>query len=502
MFLPKLFNNGDEIKYYKSKKKELSKIHTIIDEINRAIKNGHLKEESCNRQVFDLLIYSLKQVPDKIRVWIRAFRFCSKHYTRGIPRLYSLLIYLTKNEELSNPSAQYIFAVLNLIRADLIVSTTAKLVFGNIDNDKEIANKKRLLKSIWKTKTLPSYHSFVDDSLLVLDKAAAFYNLFAAELMLNPIKNQSLFFQKIEYHGETLDECFWLRWADGIINGKSPKKNNETQNLFMNYKDIISHNSDYYCPSLFSFEEKSSHDVIIEDGFLSVPQWIELVKEKGNNDPLNVLNSEWMATKIMLAICNCLQGHIKNNINIRLTPNDILIKAEEALKNSWNYQLSEANEIIIKIIENNNDEKYLSDIYLHPHTTDERVSIHTALPYCLAIIFLQLLTKRSSLPWVFNRPEYGFEWQSALNDIMCEGHVSSYNYRIISSCLSARSRETRFLSYYLGDSYIKDTYREKPEIKNWEDFQKELMKSIVLLRKNLVSVSDEQHRQLTVIDLD
>ena len=492
-----LFNNGELIKYNKTKNRDLSTIYNYIDGINTIINKGHAKEENRYRQVFDLMKYSLKQVPDKIKVWIRALKFCAKHYTKGVPLLYDLLIELVERKELSNLSAQYIFAVLNLIRAELIVTTTANLIIKKNDNDKDVSKKKQLLSRIWNVKTLAMHHAFVDDSLFVLDRAASFYNEYAAELETERINNESIFLRKIEYHGALLDECFWLRWADAIINGKFPKENNERHILFQRFQNYISLDSNYYSPSFFVNDEHPSFDEIIINDFLSISQWIEIVKD--NYDSLSVLNSEWMATNIMLTICDHLPEYILNNGNVRLTPNNIFIEERESLNDSWNHQLSKR--INIKLM-NNNNEIDLGKFYFHPLTTDDRLNIHTALPYCLAIIFLQLLTKKSSLSWVFDRPEYGFEWQTALNRLMRKGHISSYNYRIINSCLSARSRETRFLFYYLGNDFINDTNQDNPEIKNWEDFHDELRRSEELLRLNLISVSEGQYRQLTVIDLN
>lgn len=169
------------------------------------------------------------------------------------------------------------------------------------------------------------------------------------------------------------------------------------------------------------------------------------------------------------------------------------------MRMSWHRLLSDDPDIKVKFESN---EDFLKGYYIQPFKMDKNISWTAALPYGLGIIFLQLLTKRSSLPWVFNRPSYGFEWQSAINELMQNGQISSYNYRIVCSCLSARSRETRFLKGYLQDKFIEDTYRDKPIIKTWEDLRKELSESETLLKRNLISVANEEHRQLTVIDLN
>lgn len=58
------------------------------------------------------------------------------------------------------------------------------------------------------------------------------------------------------------------------------------------------------------------------------------------------------------------------------------------------------------------------------------------------------------------------------------------------------------LSQMLGDGYVHEAFRDNPEIKNWMQLKQELTVSLQQLRINLISVADEEHRQLTIIDLD
>ena len=72
----------------------------------------------------------------------------------------------------------------------------------------------------------------------------------------------------------------------------------------------------------------------------------------------------------------------------------------------------------------------------------------------------------------------------------------------MNACLSPRQRENLQLSLLLDDEYVREPLQDNPKIQNWQDLERELKKSLVDLRKNLVSVANEAHRQLTVIDLD
>ena len=49
---------------------------------------------------------------------------------------------------------------------------------------------------------------------------------------------------------------------------------------------------------------------------------------------------------------------------------------------------------------------------------------------------------------------------------------------------------------------MRESFRDNPDILNWMQLRNELINSLRHLRKNLISVADEEHRQLTIIDLE
>ena len=142
------------------------------------------------------------------------------------------------------------------------------------------------------------------------------------------------------------------------------------------------------------------------------------------------------------------------------------------------------------------------DAYKYPKILNRESPVNASINYGLGIIFLQLLSKKTVLPWALNSEQVGFEWHYVLHELQGQGRISSLNYRILSACLSPRLRENILLSEMLGDSYVREAFRDNPEIYNWKQLKDELTISLLQLRVNLVSVSDEAHRQLTVIDLE
>ena len=122
--------------------------------------------------------------------------------------------------------------------------------------------------------------------------------------------------------------------------------------------------------------------------------------------------------------------------------------------------------------------------------------------YGLGILFLQMLTKEYTMPWVFNRPEYGFEWESVLQQLLAKGKVSSVNYKIVAACLSIEDKETLKLRRILDESVILENPSASDiKIDSLEELLKAIKKSIKELRKNQISVANREVRQLVMIKL-
>ena len=143
-----------------------------------------------------------------------------------------------------------------------------------------------------------------------------------------------------------------------------------------------------------------------------------------------------------------------------------------------------------------------TEAYRYPRILNSQNTINNSLSYGLGIIFLQLLSKRKVLPWALYSEQVGFEWEYVLQELQEEGKISSMSYRIVSSCLSPRQRENIVLAVAEDNAYVRETFRDNPEIHNWMQLKDELVKSLDHLRRNLISVADEAHRQLTIIDLE
>lgn len=470
---------------------------SVLAELNSILEEGEKMQMAKNRQVFEMMCYALKQVPDKVKVWVRTLMFCSKHYPRGCNELYDLLFELRRDGELHELSIEYIYSLLNVVTAELMIKAVARLKEDKYKDRYVREIDLNFLKKVASYPPLASTHSFVKDSILILNKAEGLANMIEIE-GLEKYESAVELIDNCLYNGVDLDETFWARWCVDFVNSKSPKEEDGLASAFEILQNIYDVNSIYFPKWEVA---QAVPNMNSDDGFISIRQWIEYINNPENNvNDLDVLRSELIAVKILIAICDDIGQHTGDlNDNFSITVDNVLLKKEDVTNHNWNHYRADDCRIEVKHKDEND---VFGEAYMHPFIMDNSLGIHNALTYALGMIFLQILTKKSAMPWVLNRSEYGYEWHSVLNDLMHHGHISSVNYRIVSSCLSLRSRETRMLERNLEGDFIDDTYRDKPIIKSWPDLREELKKSQDHLMQNLISVANEEHRQLTVIDLE
>ena len=344
------------------------------------------------------------------------------------------------------------------------------------------------------------------------------------------------------YHGIEFDSSFWLLWHIDRFNKSKPSPNLLIPNFLMKDLDKANIVSPYFTQLLFSSISYVSlskfgkqdfsklrldrlqkenlllsvwgleKETMVVKGFglhekkmsspnnkISLLQWIREVKEMAEkqNDVLgNALCSEYCATLIMKSVVKFFLDGIEHIESIYLHPASILIKREECLKpKDWDNWLSPQKEIEISV-----KDSFLDTMYRYPSFSSKDYSPMIGAIYGLGIIFLQLLTKEYSLPWVFNRPEYGYEWQSVLYRLLEKGKVSSHNYNIISACLSLENRETIKLKGILNDVACAQQVNDA-KIETLEELLKEIEASLAELKENQISVAHHETRQLVMIKI-
>ena len=518
--------------------------------INEALTKGQNTTKAKERQVFNMLMYALDKVPDKVRIWIRAFYYCMRHEPTQIVSLYKKLESF-RDTKLHKLSVDFLIALLNTLCAENIIKSTARLVLNDYKIPSDAEKDKDFLKKMQLIESSDSMHFFVRDSQYMLSKAFAFFDIYAEKIGMKVYGNDETFFSPFSnYHGSNLDSTFWLLWAADLLKTRSQKdrpifswllndkleeanvesvyfkafffaylrETSITLNTEMHLPKDLSCSASWLNPAtkytitrmqkvaglekLLKDDEWEQYKAIPINGLLNLIQWIDYVNSIEKNDVCyELINSELMSVFILLSVIKEIENKGENIHSVVIHPENFYLNVDET-QNGWSHIISKIDRGEFMDIVYEPKRNLNSSSYDYPKILNKELSKNTSMSYGLGIIFLQLLSKKTILPWALNSEQVGFEWQYVLQELQGQGRISSLSYRILSACLSPRQRENIMLSQMLGNSYVHETFRDNPEIQNWMQLKKELTVSLQQLRINLISVADEEHRQLTVIDLD
>lgn len=215
----------------------------------------------------------------------------------------------------------------------------------------------------------------------------------------------------------------------------------------------------------------------------------------------SLMYSELLAVMMELALIKAIGKEGENVENVVPHPDNFLFRRKEILQMDWNTILGMINSEQLLFATYSPNKVLKGESYCYPALLDQSLPKYLTLCYGLGLIFLQMLSKRTILPWALNTQEAGYDWQRILHDLRGKGQISSLNYRIVSACLSPRQRENWRLRNILTEEYIEETFMDNPRIQSIKDLEKELRESLKSLKDNLISVANEEHRQLIVIDL-
>lgn len=519
---------------------------TYIQEINKELARAEQHRKNMVDEIYNLLIRAVNEVPDKPRVWLRAFEFCAHHCPKKIREIYNLIRSFAKEKKMHPLGCDYIEATLNIHRAEMLLMVMAELrLKGRGKTEHEKAMMMDFIVNACAISDSVSTHYFVLDSLLQVHKAIAFCYLVNKEEQIIPFGSAGIDY--LDSVGK-YDPTFWMLLIHETLNGRRMKVKNVIKELFPSDLNKVSVNSPYFPYFLgvfisepleldyFEFDnpeglvlnhEDLKYFVASMDGYSDYLgkicqadklhrdlnkkdstywrfcQWIDYAKQIQRDDPnyrLLPIWSEFVSVKIMIALINYLHSDKEQLFKLKaIHPANIKFSQKEWKKryNDWNFWINDENSVTVKI-------DYLVE-YSRVYQLPAMMSINGPdynMVYALGLFFLQLLVKEKSLPWIMNRPEYGFEWMSVLDDLIHKGRVSSLTSRIVTSCLSVRNRENRILRQDTGTDLNDLYWVDNPKIWNVDDLLEQLKKDLELLKTNLVSVANSQQRQVIVIDLE
>ena len=549
------FSNGciDGFDVLKEKLKQLGLDFSTIDSLKNELQEGSKKSKSKKEKIYRLLTKAIMEIPDKSKIWVRAFDYCAQNLPEKIVDLYKLLMHIAKERILHSLGCEYLYALFHLRMAHNMVRAINRLLEDNYVSPEHRNIDKMFLESVSEIVPKKKGHYLISDSLKILNKAKLLNKAFAEQLNMSPIKIDGDFADEVQYRSALLPFNFWMLWGLELINSKIPMADLKMKKVFGRYVSRICPEKDFFlpliCRCLMEFQ-KADFDSIKFERPLELPkdfnsfeffyvvnnlkeaknfglnfvgyeafekrfsttiptkkmtiyQWLDFLNEKQHEDikfKLDVRNSELLSTKIALAICKAIYHGLKNNEALLIHPLSISLCTMEGKqiisdKDSWHYWREQNIQAIILKTSSVDDSYY----YYTARTLMNGFRTEDAMIYAVGMLFLQLLTKQKVLPWIVYRPEFGFEWESVLLKLLQTGGISSKNYKIVRSCLSVHNREILNMLRY-GEDYIQTTFDGKTYL-GLADLIKDLQESIVSLKDNLVSVANQEARQLTVIDL-
>lgn len=512
------------------------------------------KINTTRKKIYDLLVYALKETPDKPKMWLKVLDFCIFNLPSKLDSLYILLRVLRKDKEIHPLGYEYILSAMNLHLADRILLVMYRLVKDDYttplqrETDKEFVKTVKSLKSNKIVRENHRHYMYYDSNFLLMKSLS----LIATQFGKGKKKNDK-FFAPYLYHDMILDSTFWVAWLINSFRIDTYNHDDAIPEMLRSYLKNVTNDSLYFeyvflsvlnrlpeldlddmkitpgikwnddasqiiAQSLLEcnvkediaekFGLKTEYESLIADDeqHISVLNWISETK-KIADETKNYLGegilSEYASTFLMKQITEKFRKEMQNLQNLALHPTAIKLPKDKVTVRKWEDWLmlhDFADEINIQ---------YKVDspnciLYLYPNKINDTENPLLGYIYGMGLIFLQMLNKKVSLPWVFSSPEYGFEWESVLFHLLENGQVSSTNYKIVQSCLSITNRETIRLRRMLGHSYpvIDNDPLEANIINSFEELEKRLDDSLKELKDNQISVANRETRQLVVIKVD
>lgn len=552
------FSNGstDGFDTLKEKIQGLGLDFSTIDSLKKELQEGSKKSKSKKEKIYRLLTKAIMEIPDKSKIWVRAFDYCALNLPEKIVDLYKLLKHIEKEGILHSLGCEYLYAMFHLRMAHNMVKAINRLLEGYYVSQEQRNIDRVFLVSVFEVIPKQEGHYLISDSLKILDKAKLLNKAFAEQLGMRPLEINGDFGDEVQYRSTLLPFNFWMLWGLELINSKIPTVDLRMKKVFGSYVSRICPEKDFFlpliCRCLMEFQKADFDSIAFEKKFdlpkefnsfeffyvvynlneaknfglnfvgyeafekrfetmdssnkVTIEKWLSFLSVEADKDSefrLDVRNSELMATKIALAIAKSAYDKLDNKPIVIIHPHSISLsviwenrkKINICAENSW-YSWRD-RDVLVEF----SKEKSINDsCYYYPASTLGNV-LHKedAMIYAIGMLFLQLLTKQKVLPWIVYRPEFGFEWESVLLKLLQTGGISSKNYKIVRSCLSAHNRE--ILNMLRNDEdYISTTF-DGTTYMGLLDLIKDLEESIESLKDNLVSVANQEARQLTVINL-
>lgn len=529
-----------------------------LAELRDLFQKGEKRDRQKRKSVLNLLYKSINELPERNKIWIRAYEYALRYLPEELCQLYAKLDRLSKGK-IQPLTYEYLDSMLARKTASniflLIRDLESKQDKGGVDKDEKL----KRLKILVELREHESNRYYSHASYLMLHQAKRAYNQISTKYELKKIS----FSEEVIGSFHHYNNCFWILWEIWKANHERlriepfvhtfidtvdsiPPQDAHAPVLFLwllntDFKDehhifkecfsnsafrqslldivkkdelvyvmyskgikYFSYLDDYFYKKLIRMQRKSAR---------TLSDWIDWVNNhETTGSGLDVLKSEYLSVKLMINIVEAVRDLIRKESTtedkINIHPTNIVIM-NQVEKITWHELLNEKLSYVYIPLNGILSPYY----YTYPKTllADRGNDLFKkrSIVYGLGLIFLQLLSKERVIPWIMNRPEYGFEWNILLSNLLHEGKISSCNYRLIKSCLSPSTLEAIMMNNdvegYDGNDNRNGTewveWNDGPIVRSIDDLLNRLRENEKLLKKNVVSLLDQQYRQIIEIDL-
>lgn len=527
------------------------------DELRKTIVVGKEETKDHAETIFFLLRRAIREVPEKVKVWVRTFNFAVNHYPEGIRHLVDELNSMRRTQDkLHNLSVLYLESIVEMLAADSIMSILCRLKRNDYTSriTKEI--DKDAVQKLVKIRFDNDGFAFKAVTEIMMRQACSCYTSLCQGLGLDSIGDVGPV-GNIDYgDGTLLDSCYWQIWkmdaydlwpedveiAEVLLGGVQAVESQSA--YFEGYLYRVLSMADRNINQLLPLIPKSlDFNVLSQDvkyaiamtdqaskvfhldyettykpeGYVTLRDWIintskereEMLNANNEDFPRAFLSearySEWMSVKLMLSIVEAVKKQFDGEESDwkpeYLNPANILIK-EGQIPISWKDRKG-GDELFDVLLHNepiDGGERY----YTIPQLYDSFQPTN-AVCYGLGLIFLHILTRKLYFPWIMNSPDYGFEWRGELNRLLNHGEVSSVNYKIVEECLTGWNRETiRMIREYQEqqlDLFRVDEIDHENKIYDIDQLKRRMEEAFAQVDNNLISVPGNAYRQLLEISV-
>lgn len=504
-----------------------------VSQINGIYETAHKNEQRKYTYIYNLIVKTLEDVPERSRIWIRMIQFVYKYLPQNMGKVLGLLNYDSIKQKLHQLDLLYLRMMLLNKMADLMMRDVRH---GNLgDGYKEAKGQlKKVVDDYYQKTTHDSY--FVKETITYIQHVLMLDSFFYEE-------NERAFIPINLYTGQIVDYDYWMLYYLEYASEGNDTKNKAISKI----KNKIENQSPYYAALFFKcmrnkdFQAfKFSDGALDEDlvnyikrhhfeldiyrtaspehrpllqglldmsdaekapeGYITLSSWISWLEAKNveGDYPLTLSHRlEYITLKVIRSL-------VKKMYEIS---NDIFRATEDRHINLFNLCIKEdckdhfddldywkdANDIIEYHVKTMPAGRYPLD--------DSLFGIEYRDVYDIGVIMLQMLVLEHLPSDYLLDSEYGYKWERVIERLMRDGYMSFYSYMILMSCLSKRSRETIQIKNR-NEQKRDDFSLDPPEIYSLKQLLEHVELDIKLFERNMSVVTGGTNRTLAEVSLD